>query len=346
VNPYAWYRKLSLGSQILVFMGIGVAAGVAFGERAMVVQPLGDLLIRLLMMAAIPLVFFNLLGGLTSLEDLTSLGRIAAKVSLFYLLTCLVALVLGLVTMHLLQPGAGFTLSGQVDANIGQMPGLMQILLDLVPDNVFKAFAAGKMTQIVVFAVFLAIATLRLPADQRAPLARAFDALARLFRALVQLVLALSPVGFGALMASTTGQYGPRLLGPLALFLTGVWGAQVTMVLVFILLLRTLGGISPRDFLRRTAPLYATTVSTCSSLASLAVALQLPRSDYGFPRASTPSPSRSGSAQQDRTCIMLVSVLLFTAQAAEVEFSLASQVTIVLVGLILETGSGHPGRGS
>ena len=82
-NIYQRYRRLSLGTKILIFMVVGLLAGIVFGEEAQIVQPLGDLFIRLLMMAAIPLVFFNLLGGLTSLTDLRSLGRISLKISLF-----------------------------------------------------------------------------------------------------------------------------------------------------------------------------------------------------------------------------------------------------------------------
>ncbi len=71
---YQRYSRLSLGVRILIFMILGIAAGILFGERALVVEPLGDLFIRLLMMAAIPLVFFNLVAGLTSLSDIGVLG--------------------------------------------------------------------------------------------------------------------------------------------------------------------------------------------------------------------------------------------------------------------------------
>ena len=69
ISIYRRYRKLSLGTKILIFMIIGVIAGVVFGEKATVVKPLGDLFIRLLTMAAFPLIFFNLLAGMTSLTD-------------------------------------------------------------------------------------------------------------------------------------------------------------------------------------------------------------------------------------------------------------------------------------
>jgi Na+/H+-dicarboxylate symporter len=346
-NIYQRYRRLSLGTKILIFMVIGLLAGIVFGEEAQIVQPLGDLFIRLLMMAAIPLVFFNLLGGLTSLTDLRSLGRISLKISLFYLSTTVLALILGLITMHLLKPGVGMQLTGEVSETFGQVPGVADIILNLVPDNVFKAFSTGQMSQVVVFAVFLAITTLMLPKKQAEPLQKMFELLARLFRNLVNLILAISPVGIGALTASTVGQHGKSIFGPLAIFIGGVWGTQAIMVIIYMILLVLFTKQSPVLFLKQTAPLYATTVSTCSSLASLAVSLEvaedrvkLPRSIYSFTLPLGAQLNKNG------TSIMLAAVLLFTAQAAGVEFSLASQVTIVLVGLMLETGSGGiPGGG-
>jgi Na+/H+-dicarboxylate symporter len=346
-NIYQRYRRLSLGTKILIFMVIGLLAGIVFGEEAQIVQPLGDLFIRLLMMAAIPLVFFNLLGGLTSLTDLRSLGRISLKISLFYLSTTVLALILGLITMHLLKPGVGMQLTGEVSETFGQVPGVADIILNLVPDNVFKAFSTGQMSQVVVFAVFLAITTLMLPKKQAEPLQKMFELLARLFRNLVNLILAISPVGIGALTASTVGQHGKSIFGPLAIFIGGVWGTQAIMIIIYMILLVLFTKQSPVLFFKQTAPLYATTVSTCSSLASLAVSLEvaedrvkLPRSIYSFTLPLGAQLNKNG------TSIMLAAVLLFTAQAAGVEFSLVSQVTIVLVGLMLETGSGGiPGGG-
>lgn len=347
MNLIKRYRNLSIGTKIMIFMGLGVVAGILFGEKATVVQPLGDLFIKLLMMAAIPLVFFNLMGGLTSLTDLKSLGRISLKISMFYLVTTLMALCLGLVTMHLLKPGVGMQLTEQVQDTFGQIPSITEIILNMVPDNVFKAFSSGMMVQIVVFAVFLSIATLLLPEEQRRPLSHGFQLLAGLFRKLVHLVLMISPLGIGALTAVTVGKYGSAIFGPLAVFLGGIWGTQLLMIVIYMIFLYVFTKQSPVTFFKLTAPLYATTVSTCSSLASLAVSLEvaeervkLPKSIYSFTLPLGAQLNKNG------TSIMLVGVLLFTAQAAGVSFTLAQQLTIILVGLMLETGSGGiPGGG-
>jgi len=346
-NLYQRYRRLSLGVKILIFMVVGGVAGIIAGERAQVVQPLGDLFIRLLMMAVIPLIFFNLLAGLTSLTDLKDLGRLGGKIIIFYLTTTVVALTVGLTVANVLKPGVGMQITEQVDPSFGEAPRVMDVLLGLIPDNVFHAFASGNVSQVVVFAIFLGAATLMLPDDSRSALQRGYGILAELFRKLVGIVLYFGPIGIGALAASTVGQYGAAIFGPLSLFIGGVWGAQLTMVVFYMILLLVFAKYSPAKFLRQTGPLYATTVATCSSLASLAVAfdvaekrMRLPRSVYSF------TLPLGAQLNKDGTSIMLAAVLMFTAQAAGVEFSLVSQITIVLIGLVLSEGSGGiPGGG-
>jgi Na+/H+-dicarboxylate symporter len=344
---YGRYRGLSLGIKILIFMVLGVAAGVVFGQRAVVVQPLGDLFIRLLLMAAIPLVFFNLLAGITSLTSLRSIGRLGGKTFAYYLTTTVVALTLGLLSMHLLKPGVGMQLREQVSESFGEVPSIVRVILDLFPDNVFKAFAEGAVSQVVVFAIFLAVATMLLPAEHRDPLRRAYSLLAEVLRKLVAVVLVFGPLGIGALAAATVGQYGAAIFGPLALFLVGVWGAQAAMVVLYMILLSVFTTRRPGEFLRVTSPLYATTAATCSSLASLVVAMDIAEKRLGIPQSVYSFTLPLGAQlNKDGTAIMLAGVLLFTAQAAGVNFNIASQVTIVLVGLILSEGSGGiPGGG-
>ena len=344
---YSRYRRLSLGLKILIFMVVGIVAGLLAGERALIAQPLGDLFIRLLMMSVIPLVFFNLLAGITSLTDVSALGRLGGKIILYYMLTTTIALTIGLLVMHWLEPGVGMQLAEQVDETFGDVPSITDVFLGLIPENPFEAFATGNVAQVVIFAIFLGVVTLLLPEKSREPLQNTYSILAELFRKLVGLIMHFGPIGIGALTAATVGEYGTVIFGPLALFIGGVWGAQAIMAVFYMVLLVVLARYSPLDFLKKTGPLYATTVATCSSLASLAVSLdvaeervKLPRSIYSF------TLPLGAQLNKDGTAIILAGVLLFTAQAAGVEFSLASQVTIVLVGMILSNGSGGiPGGG-
>ncbi len=344
---YKKYRNLSLGTRIMIFMGIGTVAGVIFGEEAVAVQPLGDLFIRLLLMAAVPLVFFNLLNGLTGLTDLKSLGRIAGKIAFFFVGTSVVSFTLAYFVFNAIQPGKGFDLQGDAPEEIGEMPNVVEMLLEMVPENVFQAFAETNMVQIVIFAVLLGITVITMPDKYRQPFSKGLEMLAKLFRELVNLVLKLSPLGIGALMAATFGEYGARMFGPLAYFLGGVWGTQIIMIGIFLLLLLVFTGMTPGHFFKKTGSVYATALATCSSWATMVVSLEvaedklrLPRHIYSFTLPMGTQLNKNG------TTIMLMGVLLFTAQASGVTFDLPTIITIIFIGLLLETGSGGiPGGG-
>jgi len=335
-----------LGTRILVGMVVGSVVGAALGARVDFVEPVGDLFIRLLVLAAIPLVFFNLLAGLTALADVRTFGRLAAKIMSYYVATDVIALCLGLGAMAVLRPGVGMQLTEQVEGTVGTVPSVGEVLLGMIPSNAFAAFADGDVVQSVVIAVLLGVATMMLPADPRERLAGAFADLAGLLRRLVDLILLTAPIGIGALMAVTVGRYGASLLGPMTRFLLGVYLAQLVVFLGYMLLLRLFTNRRPLAFLRDTGALWATTAATTSSLASLSVSLEtaarigLPRAIYAF------TLPLGAQLNKDGTSVMLGAVLLFTAQAAGVEFTAASFVSIVLVGLLLSEGSGGiPGGG-
>ncbi len=337
---------MGLGTQILVGMVVGSVVGAVLGERVTVLQPVGDLFIRLLVLVAIPLVFFNLLAGLTALSDVRTFGRLAAKIMSYYVVTDLVALSLGVLAVALLRPGVGMQLTEQVEGTVGAVPSIGEVLLGMVPSNVFRAFADGNVVQLVIVAVLLGIATLMLSGATRDRLTTAYSDVAALFRRLVDLILIVAPLGIAALMAVTVGRYGASLLGPMTKFLLGVYAAQFIIFVAYMALLRTFTDRRPLGFLRDTGPLWATTAATTSSLASLSVALEiaqkieLPRSLYSF------TLPLGAQLNKDGTSVMLGAVLLFTAQAAGVDFNAASFLTILFVGLLLSEGSGGiPGGG-
>ena len=337
---------LGLGSQILIGMVVGSALGAVLGERVVVLQPLGDLFIRLLILAAVPLVFFNLLAGLTSLADVRTFGRLAGKIMSYYVVTDLIALSLGMGAMLLLKPGVGMQLTEAVERTVGEVPSISEVLLGMVPTNIFQAFAAGNVVQLVFVSVLLGVATLMLKGPVKERLSQAYQDLAALFRRVVDLILLIAPLGIGALMAVTVGRYGSQLVGPMTKFLVGVWGGQLVVFGGYMVLLRLFTERRPLAFLKNTGPLWATTAATTSSLASLSVSLEmaekikLPGQVYSF------TLPLGAQLNKDGTAVMLGAVLIFTAQAAGVSFAPAAFVTILLIGLLLSEGSGGiPGGG-
>lgn len=341
------YFDISLATRILIWMIIGVVFGLIFKDLAIDLKPLGDIFIRLLLMAAIPLVFFNLLAGLTAMGDVQTFGKVGIKVLAFYLFTTTMAITVGIALMSWLNAGQGMKLTEEVPDNIGAMPNLGQLFLDMIPENIFQSFAEGKLIQIVIFAVLLGIVTLVMPESKKKQLEKGYQLLAELMRKMVDVIMRLAPLGLGALAAYTIGAYGSKVFGPLALFIGGIYLAQFIMVIFYMMLLYFFGKVPPKWFLQKTASLYATTVATCSSLASLVVSLdiagkklKLPESIYSF------TLPLGAQFNKDGTSIMLAAVLIFTAQAAGIQFELSELLQIVIVGLVLVEGSsGIPGGG-
>lgn len=344
------YNALSLGVKILIWMGLGVAVGLVFGEKTLVLKPLGDLFIKLLLMAALPLVFCNLVSGITSLSSIAILGRLGLRTFTYYLTTTAMALALGLLMTHLFTPGLGMDMSEKVSdktGKFGEIPDVSQVILDLFPKNVFQAFSEGHVGQIVVFAIFIGITTLLMPKEQKEKIQDLFALSADLFRRLVGVVLYFAPIGVGALAASTIGEYGDQIFGPLAKFIGTVWSAQLLMMVFYMALLFLLTRRSPLAWLKTTWPLYATTTATCSSLASLVVAMDIARDKLKLKQqVFTFTLPLGAQLNKDGTAIMLAAVFLFTAQAVGIEFTITEQITVVLIGLLLSEGSGGiPGGG-
>ena len=344
---FKFYKKLSFATRILVWMLIGAIFGLIFREKAVIVKPVGDIFLQLLVMAAIPLVFFNLLAGMGAIGTVKAFGKVGAKVVLYYLFSTAFAITVGIFVMSMTEAGKGITLTGEIPENIGVMPELATIIKDMIPSNIFKSFAEGKLIQIVIFAVLLGIVVLKLPEEKKEWFQSGFDKIAGLMRNLVALILKASPLGLGALMAATFGEYGSGIVGALTLFIGSVYLAQLGMTVFYMLVLWFIGRISPLWFLRKTAPLYATTLATCSSLASLAVSLDIAGKDLKLPAKIFSFTLPLGAQfNKDGTSIMLAGILIFTAQAVGIEFTLSQMIQVVLVGLLLSEGSGGiPGGG-
>ncbi len=339
-------RSPGLGTWILIGMVVGSVLGGVWGTGAEVLQPVGDLFIRLLVLAAVPLIFCNLLAGLTALSDVRTFGRLAGKTVGYFVTTDLIALGMGLGAIAWLKPGVGMQLTESVERDVGAVPSVADVLLDMVPSNAASAFVEGNVVQVVILAVMVGIATLMLPHAPRTRFATLWSDLSVLLRKMVELLLYTAPVGIGALMAVTVGRYGAALVGPLARFLLGVYLAQLLVFAMYMAILRLATMTRPTAFLRTGAPVWATTAATTSSLASLTVALEaaermsLPRPLYSF------TLPLGAQLNKDGTSVMLGAVFLFTAQAAGITFAPADFVSILLIGLLLSEGSGGiPGGG-
>ena len=335
-------RLPSLGSVMLVSMGVGAALGVLLEERAAAGAFLGDLFIRLLILAGVPLLFLNLVGALGAARPVGRLSALTLWIGGWFGLTTLAGSLAGLASVALFRPGEGMDLVGaagggeaEVGTEGGALPGFPEFLTDLVPESVFGAFVEGQILSVVVLALMLGAAARALDAERRAEVLRFVDAGNALFRRLTTGVLWFGPIGTAALVAASVGEYGGAVFGPLGRYIAAVWAGHLAILATYFLTLRLLARRNPLDFFRRAATAWTTAASTCSSLASLSASLEaggrigLPRSVYSFTLPLGAQLNKDGSA------VMLCGVVLFTAQALGEPLSFGQLATIAVLGTLL-----------
>jgi len=341
------YYKLSLANRILIWMAIGTIIGIVAGEKILFLKPVGEVFLDLLIMAAIPLVFFNLLSGLSGIGSIKSFGIIGVRTILYYLSTTTVAIILGITVMSVTKAGAGMNFNGEIPEKLGEVPPLGEMFRDMIPSNIFQSFVEGNLIQIVLIAVLLGIVILQFPEEKKQKISSGVDLITQMMLSLVDLILKASPLGLGALMAVTFAESGGEVALSLTYFMLSIYLAQLCMIGFYMLVLYFVGRISPVWFLSRTLSLYATTVATCSSLASLAVSLEIAGEKLKLPSKIYSFTLPLGAQfNKDGTSIMLAGIMIFTAQAVGLELSFLQLVQIVVVGLLLSEGSmGIPGGG-
>lgn len=340
------YKKIPLLTKLLVAMLMGIVLGAIFGEKVNVIKPFGTVFLNLLKMAALPLIVVNLISGISSLDDPKIFGRVGLKIMLYYCVTTIAAISLGLLLGTILQPGRGFVLQGSYDQAIETIPSFGDTIIGLIPSNIFDSLSKGKFDQIVVFSAFVGVAMLFVKKEDRLILKAGVDSLANLFNCLVGIIMGYAPIGICVLMACTVGTYGAQLGGFLAKYLGASYICVLVQIAVYGILLAIFGKCNPFWFLKKASPLMVTALGTSSSLACVPVgiecadSMEIPRAVSGF---TIPLGSQ---VNKDGNGMMLAITFLFAAQAIGAPVTMDMMIRAILISLILTTGAGGvPGGG-
>lgn len=329
---------------------IGLFAGVAFGilkpEWVSYTKPLGDVFITLIKMIIIPLIFFSLISGMTSISDSKSLGRIGIKSCVAFLMTTAFAICIGLTTGLLLRPGEGVDLQFDTPeiGPSGKTISIMQILMDIIPDNAIGAMADGKMVQVVFFAIFTGVCMNLMGKDAKPLITFCRDAAQLVFK-MIHLIIELSPYGAFALTAWVVGTQGTEVLLSLGKLVSCVLISMLLQYIIFGILIFLFTGLSPFPFYRKSFEYQTLAFSTSSSKATLATTMEVCRDKLGISGPSTSFVLPLGAAiNMDGMAIYLGMCAVFFAQALGVTLYAHDYVLIVLTATIGSIGAaGVPG---
>ncbi|MNI06476.1 Proton/sodium-glutamate symport protein [compost metagenome] len=300
-----------------------------------------DIFLRLIKMIIAPLVFTTLVAGIAHMEDAASVGRIGVKTMTWFIGASVVSLVLGLVLVQLLQPGAGMHLPEAVaaagPAASTDAFSLHGFVTHLVPTSIFDAMARNEILQIVVFSVFVGTAVAAL--DDKAPaVLHLVEQAASIMLKVTEFVMKLAPFAIFAALASTIATQGLDMLGTYAKFVLGFYGSMgVLWLLLFLAGAAVLGKrVIPLFREIRTPALLA--FSTASSEAAYPRILDaLPR--VGVRRRIVSFVLPLGySFNLDGSMLYCTFATMFIMQAHGVHLSVQQQIFMLLLLMVTSKG--------
>ncbi|MBR9920858.1 MAG: dicarboxylate/amino acid:cation symporter [Bacteroidetes bacterium] len=357
-------KKLALHWQILIGMVGGAIFGLIaaqFNMNQLVIDwiaPFGTIFVNLLKLIAVPLIIASLIKGVSDLEDISKLSQMGGKTILFYLITTVVAVTLGLLLVNIIQPGklieedtrielveayGGDAEAKILDAGKKKDQGPLQALEDLVPSNIFAAASDnGNMLQVIFFVIFFGIGIILIPDKKRRPVKEFFDSLNEVILKLIDLIMLFAPYGVFALLAkliveSPSGDIFIALLGYGATVIAGL----ALMVFGFYpLIVKLFTGKSYSFFFKGIAPAQLLAFSTSSSAATLPVTMERVEEHLGVDEevASFVLPI-GATINMDGTSLYQAVAAVFIAQAFNIDLSIGAQLGIILTATLASIGS-------
>jgi aerobic C4-dicarboxylate transport protein len=345
-----WYRILYI--QVLIAVALGIAVGYLYPAFGKSLKPVGEGFVNLVKMMIAPIIFCTIVHGIASMGDLKKLGRIGGKTLLYFEVVSTFALVLGLMVVNVLQPGAGF--HGDAAADLTRTKELIskahelsttQFFLGIIPTSFFSAFTSGDMLQVLLVAVLTAFAISGMGERGKAVLG-VIEQASQIFFRLLAIVVKAAPVGAFGAMGYTIGSFGIGSLGQLAKLMLGFYLTSAVFVVVVLGLIARGSGFSIFRFLLFIKDELLLVLGTSSSETALPGIMQKMKR-LGCSESTVGLVIPTGySFNLDGTNIYMAMAAIFLAQATNTPLTLGQQLGLLAIAMITSKGaSGVTGAG-
>lgn len=338
---------MKLWHKILMALLAGMVTGYFLGPNAVWLKPVGQIFLSLISMLIMPLILSSMAVGITSIQDPAKLGRLGIKTLGFFLITTLMAITLGLTFAHYFSPGSSLNFSLSETAPAATPMTLSQMLLSIFPSNPIAAMNQGNVLQVIVFALFLGLA-INFAGEKGKPLKTLLESLAEVMYRLASMIMEFSPIGIFAIMAWVTGSFGAAVLWPLLQFLFLYYAAcLIHLGVVFLGTVKFKVGLPPLHFLKGMKEAILMAFSTCSSSATLPVAMKCCEENLGVSKSVTGFVLPLGSTiNMNGAALFQGMAALFVAQAYGLTLDLSAYLMIMLTATLSAIGAaGIPGTG-
>jgi len=370
-------KKIAFHWQILIGMVIGIVWGLIAVQAGWVhfttfyIKPWGTIFINLLKLIAVPLVMVSLISGITNLKDVSKLSRMGIRTIVLYVLTTVIAISIGLGVVNITNPGKIFPeekvaqFKQKYAENVKQKEAAaedlqddspLQLIVDLVPSNIFGAMTDNtQMLKVIFFALLFGISMIMLPEAKSAPVKVFIDSVNEIILKMIDIIMKMAPFGVFALLASLIVDIaGDNLEDTVSLFaalgmysFTVVLGLLIMIFIVYPILIRFFTKIKYSKFFKAITPVQLLAFSTSSSAATLPLTMETAEQKLGISNETASFVLPLGATiNMDGTSLYQAVAAVFLAQVYGMDLTFGQQLTIILTATLASIGSAAvPGAG-
>lgn len=330
------------------------------------IKPFGTIFINLLKLIAIPLIIVSLIKGVSDLKDVTQLSGLGLRTFAVYILTTIIAVTIGLALVNLIKPGSFITeatreqmlqmFGGEVQQKVDQVTGVqevigpLQILIDIVPENIFHATTSNSnMLQVIFFSLLVGIAMILLPAKQIETLKNVLDTGNAIILKIVDIMMMFAPYGVFALIVTLIAE-APSIdmFKALAMYaVTVVLGLLVLVYGVYTMFVYFFGKMNPVKFFKAILPAQLLGFSTSSSAATLPATMECAEENLHIRKDVLSFVLPIGATiNMDGTCLYQGVAAIFIAQVMGYDLTTAQQLSVIATATLASIGAAAvPGAG-
>lgn len=341
--------KIKLYWQILIALFLAVLFGLYFTNYVSYVAWMGVLFMKGLKMVIVPLILTSIASGVANIGGTKDLGKLGAKTMGYYILTSLFAITTGLVMVNLIKPGLGADLGlvQKVDGLDAASGSFGSTIMNIIPENIFAAFANNQMLSVIFFALLLGFFTTKLPANHKKYLTDGINAGFELMMKITNFIIKFTPYGvFGivAVIVAEQAESPDRLIAisqRLGLYMFAVLAALFIHAFITLpLILKFVAKVKPSLHFKSMRVPLITAFSTSSSSATLPLTMDAMENKAGVSNKITSFVLPLGATiNMDGTALYECVAAMFIAQAYGIELTFLQQVIVVATALLASIGA-------
>jgi Na+/H+-dicarboxylate symporter len=360
-------RKIALHWQILISIVLAIIVGFwinntttdtftpnIYGvDLVSIFAYIGKIFLNALKMIIVPLVTSSIIVGVAGIGSGGKIGALGGKTLLFYAVTTLSAILIGLAIVNVVAPGISdgepnghmLALEENAEEIAAKVEGkgvgdVAEVFLRMVPENIFKAAAEGQMLGLIFFAILFGFFMSHLSHEYAEPLFNFWNGVFHVMMSMTEWIMLFAPIGVFGLVGNVVADTGFDAAGPLITFALVVIAALAVHAFVTLpLMLRFIGGVHPYKVFKRVSPALLTAFSTASSSATLPVTMDKVEEEVGVSNEVSSFVLPLGATvNMNGTALYECVAAMFLAQAYGLTLDFGTQFAIVVIALLTSIG--------